>query len=48
MKEEEGDGKREELAQGKVKRVGNSSFGRENAVLNNFNAHAFKYVSDHE
>lgn len=31
-----------------VKRAGNSSFKRKNAVLNNFNAHAFKYISNHE
>ena len=31
-----------------VKRVGNSSFKRKNAVLNNFNGHLFKYISDHE
>lgn len=54
---EEDNSKKEELAQdknacdaapGKIKRVGNSSFKRKNAVLNNFNAHVFKYVSDHE
>ena len=31
-----------------VKRVGNSSFKRKNAVLNNFNGHVFKYISNHE
>ena len=31
-----------------VKRAGNSSFKRKNAVLNNFNGHVFKYISDHE
>ena len=31
-----------------VKRVGNSSFKRKNAVLNNFNVHVFKYISNHE
>lgn len=48
MKEEEDNSKKEELAQDKIKRVGNSSFKRKNAVLNNFNVHVFKYVSDHE
>ena len=47
MKEED-NSKKEELAQDKIKRVGNSSFKRKNAVLNNFDGHAFKYVSDHE
>ena len=47
MKEED-NSKKEELAQDKIKRVGNSSFKRKNAVLNNFNVHVFKYVSDHE
>ena len=40
--------KQEELAQDKIKRVGNSSFKRKNAVLNNFNVQVFKYISDHE
>ena len=31
-----------------VKRAGNSSFRRKNAVLNNFDGHAFKYISNHE
>ena len=31
-----------------VKRAGNSSFKRKNAVLNNFDGHAFKYISNHE
>lgn len=31
-----------------VKRVGNSSFKLKNAVLNNFNVHLFKYISNHE
>lgn len=31
-----------------VKRAGNSSFKRKNAVLNNFNGHVFKYISNHE
>ena len=48
MKEEEKNSKQEELAQDKIKRVGNSSFKRKNAVLNNFNGHVFKYISDHE
>ena len=47
MKEED-NSKKEELAQDKIKRVGNSSFKRKNAVLNNFNVHVFKYISDHE
>ena len=47
MKEEDND-KKEELAQDKIKRVGNSSFKRKNAVLNNFNVHVFKYISNHE
>lgn len=47
MKEEE-KRRKEELAQDKIKRVGNSSFKRKNVVLNNFNVHVFKYVSDHE
>lgn len=45
---EEDNSRKEQLAQDKIKRVGNSSFKRKNAVLNNFNAHVFKYVSDHE
>ena len=49
MKEEKEDkSKQEELAQDKIKRVGNSSFKRKNAVLNNFNGHVFKYISNHE
>ena len=48
MKEEEDNSKKEEHAQDKIKRVGNSSFKRKNAVLNNLNVHVFKYVSDHE
>ena len=48
MTEEDKKSKKEELAQGKIKRVGNSSFKRKNAVLNNFNAHVFKYISNHE
>lgn len=47
MKEED-NSKKEELEQDKIKRVGNSSFKRKNAVLNNFNVHMFKYISDHE
>ena len=47
-KEEEKNSKQKELAQDKIKRVGNSSFKRKNAVLNNFNGHLFKYISDHE
>ena len=39
---------KEDIAQDKIKRVGNSSFKRKNAVLNNFNRHVFKYISDHE
>ena len=31
-----------------VKRAGNSSFKRKNAVLNNFDGHVFKYISNHE
>ncbi len=31
-----------------VKRAGNSSYRRKNAVLNNFGGHAFKYISNHE
>lgn len=45
---EEDKSKKEELAQDKIKRVGNSSFKRKNAVLNNFNVHVFKYISNHE
>ena len=48
MKEEKDKSKQEELAQDKIKRVGNSSFKRKNAVLNNFNGHVFKYISNHE
>lgn len=48
MKEEEEKSKQEELAQDKIKRVGNSSFKRKNAVLNNFDGHVFKYISNHE
>lgn len=56
MKEED-NSKKEELAQdknacdaapGNIKRVWNSLCKRKNAVLNNFNVHVFKYVSDHE
>ena len=46
--EEDKKSKQEELAQDKIKRVGNSSFKRKNAVLNNFNEHVFKYISNHE
>ena len=45
---EEEKSKQEELAQDKIKRVGNSSFKLKNAVLNNFNVQVFKYISDHE
>ena len=31
-----------------VKRAGNSSFKLKNAVLNNFDGHVFKYISNHE
>ena len=31
-----------------VKRAGNSSFKRKNAVFNNFDGHVFKYISNHE
>lgn len=31
-----------------VKKTGNSSYRIKNAVLNNFNGHAFKYISNHE
>ena len=48
MTEEEDNSKQEELVQDKIKRVGNSSFKRKNAVLNNFNGHVFKYISNHE
>lgn len=56
MKEED-NSKKEQLAQdkiacdaapGEIKRAGNSSFKRKNAVLNNFDGHAFKYISNHE
>ena len=47
MKEED-NSKQEELAQDKIKRVVNSSLKRKNAVLNNFNEHVFKYISNHE
>ena len=47
MKEED-NSKQEELAQDKIKRVVNSSLKRNNAVLNNFNGHVFKYISNHE
>lgn len=43
MKEED-NSKKEEISQDKIKRVGNSSFKRKNAVLNNFNVHVFKYI----
>ena len=45
---EEDKSKKEDIAQDKIKRVGNSSFKCKNAVLNNFNGHMFKYISDHE
>ena len=45
---EEDKSKQEELAQDKIKRVVNSSLKRKNAVLNNFNGHVFKYISNHE
>ena len=45
---EEDKNNKEDIAQDKIKRVGNSSFKRKNAVLNNFNAHVFKYISNHE
>ena len=48
MTEEDKKSRKEELAQDKIKRVGNSSFKRKNAVLNNFNRHVFKYISNHE
>ena len=48
MTEEDKKNKQEELSQDKIKRVGNSSFKRKNAVLNNFNGHVFKYISNHE
>ena len=48
MTEEDKKSKQEELAQDKIKRVGNSTFKRKNAVLNNFNGHGFKYISNHE
>lgn len=47
MKEEEKN-KQEELSQDKIKRVVNSSLKHKNAVLNNFNGHVFKYISNHE
>ena len=46
--EEDKKSKKEELAQDKIKIVGNSSFKCKNAVLNNFNGHVFKYISNHE
>ena len=45
---EEDNNKKEELSQDKIKRVVNSSLKRKNAVLNNFNGHVFKYISNHE
>ena len=48
MTEEDKKSRQEELAQDKIKRVGNSSFKHKNAVLNNFNVHMFKYISNHE
>ena len=48
MTEEDKNSKKEELAQCKIKRVVNSSLNRKNAVFNNFNAHVFKYISNHE
>ena len=48
MTEEDKNNKKEELAQDKIKRVWNSLCKRKNAVLNNFNGHVFKYISDHE
>lgn len=57
MTEEEEKSKQEELSQDKnacdaapckIKTVGNSSFRRKNAVLNNFDGQAFKYISNHE
>ena len=46
--EEEEKSRIEELSQDKIKRAGNSSFRRNSAVLNNFDGHAFKYISNHE
>ena len=48
MTEEDKKSKQEELAQDKIKRVVNSSLKRKNAVLNNFDGHVFKYISNHE
>lgn len=48
MKEEDKKSKQEELAQDKIKRVVNSSLKLKNAVLNNFDGHVFKYISNHE
>ena len=48
MTEEDKKNKQEELSQDKIKRVVNSSFKHKNAVLNNFNVHVFKYISNHE
>ena len=48
MTEEDNKSKQEELSQDKIKRVVNSSFKLKNAVLNNFNGHVFKYISNHE
>ena len=48
MKEEDKKSKKEERAQGKIKRAGNSSCKHKNAVLNNFDGHVFKYISNHE
>ena len=48
MTEEDKKSKQEELAQDKIKRVVNSSLKLKNAVLNNFNVHVFKYISNHE
>lgn len=45
---EEDNNKKEELAQDKIKRVVNSSLKLKNAVLNNFDGHVFKYISNHE
>ena len=45
---EEEKSKKEELAQDKIKRVVNSSLKHKNAVLNNFDGHVFKYISNHE
>ena len=45
---EEDNSKKEELVQDKIKRVVNSSLKLKNAVLNNFNGHVFKYISNHE